>query len=64
MSKFKLHTSINGHPVGEVITVSDRADSIFEKYGERVELEEAPENKAIQTAPEHKSKGRKPNKAK
>lgn len=47
MSKFKLHTSVNGHPVGETITVSDRADSTFAKYGDKVEPEDAPENKAI-----------------
>ena len=47
MSKFKLHTSVNGHPVGETITFSDRADSTFEKYGDKIELEADPENKAI-----------------
>ena len=47
MSKFKLHTSVNGHLVGETMTVSDSVDSIFEKYGDKVEPEAAPENKAI-----------------
>ena len=47
MSKFKLHTSVNGHAVGETIAVSDRADSMFEKYGDKIELEAAPETKAI-----------------
>lgn len=64
MSVFKLHKPVNGFKAGETVTIHERYDFVFEKYGERVELEEAPENKAIQTAPEHKSKGRKPNKAK
>jgi len=60
MSKFRLTLPVNGYSVGDELTVNDNLDQYIEMYGEKIEVDQAPENKAIQNVPENKAIKNKP----